>query len=183
VALTSAALVWRSGHAWVTPYVVEIDHQGDVRIVGEATTPYRPTDAQIAFHLGRFITHVRSLPVDPIIVRQQWLDAYQYTTDQAAVTLNEYARTADPFGHIGQLSVTVEITSVVRASPDSFQVRWIERKYTRGALSATERWTAIVSIVLQPPRTEERLRANPLGIYVDGLSWSKELASTEGKRS
>jgi hypothetical protein len=45
---------------------------------------------------------------------------------------------------------------------------------------SAERRTAILSIVIQSPRTEERLRRNPLGIYVNGLSWSKELGSTNG---
>lgn len=180
--ITSAALVWRAGQSLVTPYVIEVDHSGEVRAVGEAATPYRPTDAQIAYHLGRFIGNVRSLALDPVIVRQSWLEVYQYTTDQGAATLNEFARASDPFGRIGQVSIAVEITSVVRASPDSFQVRWVERSYTRGALSATERWTGILSIVVQPPRTEERVRNNPLGIYINALSWSKELgASAEDK--
>ena len=51
-----------------------------------------------------------------------------------------------------------------------------------GAAAGLERWTAVVSIVMQTPRTEERLRRNPLGIYVNGLSWSRELDSTEGGR-
>src|SRR3546814_19019831 len=51
-----------------------------------------------------------------------------------------------------------------------------------GAAAGLERWTAVVSIVLQPPRTEERLRKNPLGIYVNGLSWSRELDSSEGAK-
>lgn len=34
----------------------------------------------------------------------------------------------------------------------------------------------------QPPRTEERLRKKPLGIYINGLAWSRELDSTEGAR-
>ena len=98
--------------------------------------------------------------------------------------LNEFARASDPFARVGQVSVAVEVTSVVRASENSFQVRWIERSYTHGALSGTERWTAIITLVIQAPRTEERLRRNPLGIYVNGLSWSKELGSTtEGKHS
>ena len=67
------------------------------------------------------------------------------------------------------------LTSVVRASSDSFQVRWIERRYDQGALTSTDRWTGILAIVLQPPTTEERLRKNPLGIYVNGLNWSREL--------
>jgi type IV secretion system protein VirB5 len=38
----------------------------------------------------------------------------------------------------------------------------------------------VLSIILQPPRTEAQLRKNPLGIYVNGLSWSRELDPTEG---
>lgn len=64
---------------------------------------------------------------------------------------------------------------MVRASDRSFQVRWIERQYVDGALSTTERWTAIVTLVLQVPRTDERVRKNSLGIYVDAMNWSREI--------
>jgi type IV secretion system protein VirB5 len=179
--VTAGALVWRSGQSLVTPYVIEVDRSGDVRAVGEAATPYRPTDAQIAFHLAHFIEDVRALPLDPVVLRQHWLTAYQYTTSDGALQLNEFARVADPFARVGQVSIAVEVTSVVRASEHSFQVRWIERSYTHGTLSSTEHWTAILAIVQEPPRTEERVRQNPLGIYVNSLSWSKELEPTEGK--
>ncbi len=178
--LMAGGLVWRSAQSIVTPYVIEVDQAGQVRTVGEAATPYRPGDAQIAHHLARFINDVRSLSIDPIVVRRNWLEAYDYATDRGAATLNDYARTNDPFSRIGQNSVAVEVTSVVRASDSSFQVRWIERAYVNGAPATTERWTAVLSIVLQPPRTEERLRKNPLGIYVNGLSWSRELDANEG---
>jgi type IV secretion system protein VirB5 len=36
--------------------------------------------------------------------------------------------------------------------------------------------------VLQTPRTEQRVRKNPLGIYVNGLSWSRELEVNEGAK-
>jgi type IV secretory pathway TrbF-like protein len=180
--LMAGGLVWRSAQSIVTPYVVEVDNAGQVRAVGEAATPYKPTDAQIAYHLARFVTDVRSLSIDPIVVRQNWLQAYDYTTDRGAATLNDYARTNDPFSRIGQNSVAVEVTSVVRASDTSFQVRWIERNYASGAPAGMERWTAVLSLALQPPRTEERLRKNPLGIYINGLSWSRELESLEGAK-
>lgn len=180
--LMAGGLVWRSAQSIVTPYVIEVDEAGQVRAVGEAATPYRPGDAQIAHHLARFVTMVRSLSVDPIVVRQNWLDAYDYTTDKGAAALNDYARTNDPFARIGKESVTVQITSVVRASDTSFNVRWTERRYVNGAAAGLERWTAVVSIVLQTPRTEERLRRNPLGIYVNGLAWSRELDSSEGAK-
>ena len=168
--LMAGGLVWRSAQSIVTPYVVEVDEAGQIRAVGEAATQYRPTDAQIAHHLAGFVTRVRGLSIDPIVVRQNWLDAYDYTTDKGAAVLNDYARTNDPFARIGKESVTVQITSVVRASESSFNVRWTERRYVNGAAAGQARWTAVVSIVLQTPRTEDRLRKNPLGIYVNGLS-------------
>ncbi|KAA0020249.1 conjugal transfer protein TrbF [Salinicola corii] len=178
--LMAGGLVWRSAQSIVTPYVVEVDQAGQVRAVGEAATPYQPNDAQIAHHLARFVTLVRALSIDPVVVRQNWLAAYDYTTDKGAAVLNDYARTHDPFARIGKESVTVQITSVVRASDSSFNVRWTERRYVNGADAGLERWTAVVSIVLQTPRTEDRLRKNPLGIYINGLSWSRELDTSEG---
>ncbi|MBC3466855.1 conjugal transfer protein TrbF [Pseudomonas sp. RW10S2] len=178
--LMAGGLVWRSAQSFVTPYVVEVDRTGDVRAVGEAATPYRPADAQIAYHLAHFITLVRSLSIDPVVVRQNWLDAYAYTTDQGAAVLNDFARTRDPFARIGKENVTVQVMSVVRASPSSFAVRWTETHVVDGATASTERWNAVIAIVLQTPRTEARLRANPLGIYVNGLSWSRELEPSEG---
>ncbi|HLN23500.1 MAG TPA: VirB8/TrbF family protein, partial [Patescibacteria group bacterium] len=50
------------------------------------------------------------------------------------------------------------------------------RRYQDGALAATERWTAILSVVIQSPHDADRLRKNPLGIYVAAINWSKELS-------
>ena len=51
-----------------------------------------------------------------------------------------------------------------------------QRRYENGQLATTERWTAILTIVIQPPRDAERLRANPLGIYVNAINWSREMS-------
>ncbi|WPC06189.1 conjugal transfer protein TrbF [Pseudomonas benzenivorans] len=181
--LMAGGLLWHAAQSTVTPYVVEVDQLGQVRAVGEAASPYQPQDAQIAHHLARFIELVRGLSIDPVVVRQNWLEAYHFTTDRGAATLNDYARTHDPFARVGKESVTVEVTSVVRASDSSFQVRWIERRFVNGAAAGLERWTALIALVLQPPRTEEKLRRNPLGIYVNGLSWSRELDTTQGAQT
>jgi len=171
----AGGLVWQSAQSRITPYVVEVDKLGTVQTVGPAVQTYEPTDAQIAFHLARFITNVRSLSIDPIVVRQNWLAAYDFATDRAAATLNEYARENDPFKSIGARSVSVQITSVVRGSDDSFTVRWTEKTFVNGSLAKTERYTGILSIVVQRPRTVQTLRKNPLGIYVHGLNWSRDL--------
>ncbi|MHB0713264.1 conjugal transfer protein TrbF [Roseomonas mucosa] len=171
----AGALVYQSSRGTVVPWVVQVDKLGQPQATAPATADFRPTDPQIAWHLGRFIEQVRSIPADPIIVRQNWLRAYDWTTDRGAAALNDYARTNDPFTKVGKQQIAVEVSSVIRASPDSFRVAWIERRYENGQLSATERWSAILTIVLQPPRDAERLKANPLGIYVNAISWSREI--------
>jgi len=171
----SAALVWQSTSGSIVPWVVQVDKLGQAQAVAPAVADYRPTDPQIAFHLARFIEQVRAIPADAIIVRQNWLRAYEFTTQAGALALNDYARANDPFTKIGKQQIAVEVSSVIRASPDSFRVAWIERRYQDGSLASTERWSAILTVVVQVPRDPEKLRANPLGIYVNAINWSKEL--------
>jgi type IV secretory pathway TrbF-like protein len=163
------------GRSSVVPYVVEVDRLGEVRAVGPAIEAYQPSDAQIAHFLARFIENVRSLSVDPVIVRTNWLHAYDFVTDRGAQALNEYAREADPFTKIGARTATAEVTSVVRASNDSFEIRWKESTYENGAVAKTERFTGVVSVILKSPSNAETLRKNPLGLYVHSLNWSRDL--------
>ena len=59
------ALAWQSVQSRVTPYVVQVDKFGAVQAVTPAVQNYVPTDAEMAWYLGRFITDVRSLSSDP----------------------------------------------------------------------------------------------------------------------
>jgi type IV secretion system protein TrbF len=171
----ASGLIWQSLRGTVTPWVVQVDHLGQAQAVAPADGSYQPTDPEIAFHLARFIEDVRGLPADGIVLRQDWLRAYDFTTDRGAAALNDYARTNDPFANLGKLQISIEVTSVIRASPTSFRVAWIQRSYENGSLSATERWTAILNVVIDTPRDADRLRKNPLGVYVNAINWSKEL--------
>lgn len=170
----AAGLVWQSARGTITPWVVEIDKLGQAQAVSPATAAYKPADPQIAWHLARFIENVRSVPDDPVVLRRDWLEAYDYATDKGALALNAYAQANDPFAQLGKAQVSVEIASVIRASADSFRVEWVERRYVDGALAASERWSAILTIVLQTPTNADQLKKNPLGVYVQALNWSKE---------
>ena len=117
----ASGLVWQSARGTVTPWVVQVDKFGQAQAVAPAAADYRPTDPQIAWHLARFIEEVRSIPADPVVLRHDWLEAYDYVTDKGALVLNEYARTNDPFSTIGKTQISVEVSSVIRASGDSFR--------------------------------------------------------------
>jgi type IV secretory pathway TrbF-like protein len=170
----AGGLIWQSARSRVTPFVVEVDKLGEVQAVAPGIQNYQPNDAQIAWFLARFITDVRSLPIDPVLVRKDWLEAYDFVTGHGAVFLDGYAGANDPFKSIGDRSVSVEVTSVVRVSANSFQVKWAEQTYQQDSLVSTQNWTAILTIAIKPPQTADVLRKNPLGLYVDGIAWSRE---------
>jgi type IV secretion system protein TrbF len=171
----ATGLLWQSVQSRVVPYVVEVDRLGAAQSIAAVGADYQPTDPQIAWHLSKFITNVRALSLDPVLVRENWLSAYDYATDRGAIFLGEHARTTTPLANVGTNTIAVQVTSVVRASDSSFQVKWREQVFERGSLASTSEWTAILTIIIQPPKSADVLRKNPLGLYVDAIAWSREL--------
>ena len=168
-------MLWQSLQSRIVPYVVEVDALGAPQAVAPAVAGYRPTDAQVAWHLARFITDIRSVSLDPVVTRTNWLEAYAFATRRGALFLDAHARAADPFARLGERTVSVQVTSVVRASERSFQVEWVETAYEQGAPAERARWTAILTVIVRPPASAEVLRRNPLGLYVDAIDWSRKL--------
>ncbi len=171
----SGALIWQSLQSRVVPYVVEVDRLGEARAVTQAEARYRPTDPQVAWHLAKFIENIRSVTLDPVLMRRDWLNAYDFTTQRGGQYLGDYARAANPFAGIGERTVSVQVTSVVRASDKSFQVKWTETAFERGSKTGVSHWTGILTVTTKPPTSADTLRKNPLGIYVDAIDWSREL--------
>ncbi|MGD9658876.1 MAG: conjugal transfer protein TrbF, partial [Methylocystis sp.] len=83
----AVALVWQGARGSIVPWVVQVDKIGEAQAIAPAIAAYKPTDPQIAWHLARFVENVRAIPADPIIVRQNWLKAYDFVTDKGAVAL------------------------------------------------------------------------------------------------
>jgi type IV secretion system protein VirB5 len=175
-ACLSGGLMWQATQSLVTPYVVEIDTSGEVRGVTPTVKDYIPSDAQIAFQLAEFIRKVRGVSSDPIVVRQNWLDAYDFATSRAAMTLSDYATTNDPFAEIGVRSVSVDVESVVRSSDATFEVRWRETEFRSGVKQAVSAHTAQLTVITDPPRDEATLQRNPLGLYVNAINWTQDRA-------
>jgi type IV secretion system protein VirB5 len=73
--------------------------------------------------------------------------------------------------------VSVAIDDVLPTSQNTWQVDWSETTRDRkGEKAVTVKWRGLVTIVLVPPSTstsETQLRRNPLGVYVQDLSWSR----------
>ena len=178
--LLASGMIYQGAQASVQVHVVEIDADGGIKSVNPLQGKFEPSDAQIANQLARFISNVRSVSIDPVVLRDNWLEAYSFATDQASIALNDYARDNDPFSAVGERSVTVDVISIVRSSSGTFELRWRETEFARGAQMRAQTYTASLSIITQAPKDAQTLHRNPLGLYVHNLNWSKDLATASG---
>lgn len=180
VAVTAVAvlgLIYQSSKSQVVPYVVQVNSAGVVQAAGAAKQiNYHPGDNEIKFFLSNFVNCVRALPIDPVVAKNNWLQAYQFLRQQAANTLNEIAQKEDPFSRIGQETTSVQVININSVSKNTYQVRWKENIYNReGVTIGTRLMTGLFTIEFQPPTEEKILLVNPLGIYIKQFSWSKDV--------
>lgn len=174
-AVTLGAYVYERQNTHVATYVVPVNELGRPGRIELAGRIYNPTAAETGYFLGDWVRLVRSKSIDPIVIRDDWRKAYAFVSGPAVGQLNDYARTHDPFARVGQQAVTVEIISVLPRSANTYQVQWRETSTEVGVSSPTEIWTGLFTVAVNPPKTEQALRANPLGIFLTNLQWSREL--------
>jgi type IV secretion system protein VirB5 len=92
--------------------------------------------------------------------------------------LNDYMRqeTHNPFKRAVYESVGVEVQSVLPLTSDTWRVEWVETTRDRdGHETNKATWTATITITVQPPTDDKAILANPTGLYVQDLHWSKRL--------
>ena len=102
---------------------------------------------------------VRALPADPIIVRQNWLRAYDFTTDRGARGAQRLRAHQRSLRQARQACRSpIDVSSVIRASPLELPRR-LDRAplRERRARRRPKRWTAILTIV--DPDAARRRRA------------------------
>lgn len=154
-------------------HVVEVDPQGQVLSVRAAERQWTPNEAQTAYHIGRFVRLVRSLPTDGVVLRENWLEAYRFLTPQAAAQLTEIARQDDPFLALGRVGRTVYIRSIIVRSDNSYEVSWIERSTNGSGSNAGEAYSGVFTVTTRPPRNADDIAVNPLGLLISDFSWSR----------
>lgn len=154
-------------------HVVEVAPDGQVMNVRAASGDWRPSEAQIAYHLGRFVRLVRSLPTDGVVLRENWLEAYEFLTPQAAAQLTEIARQDDPFLSLGRVGRTVHVRSIIARSDHAWEVSWVERATNASGTSDGESYSGVFTVTTRAPRNADEIASNPLGLLISDFSWSQ----------
>ncbi len=179
--LLTLTLATQARQAKVVPVLVGIDRgTGEPVVLGPATDKqYQLGQLEIKYFLTQFIRFVRSLPLDPVVIKQNWLRAYSYLRHDAAGLLNEMANSEqnNPLRKIGKLVVSIQPISIVQVpETNSYQMRWRETAYSSGGQKIDD-YTMLGTFLIEidPPRDDKTLQENPLGIFIRSFQWNREL--------
>jgi len=172
-----AGMIYLSTQSTIIPYIVEVNSTGSVRLVGKVhQVEYEPNLQSIKYFLSLFVKNIRNIPADQVLLKKNFLNAYNFVTTRSRNLLNEYARNYDPFTKQKDYVISIEITNVVKMSEMSYQVQWIEQVFSKnGSMINQNQYTGIFTITFSTPKNEIILQNNPLGLFIDFFNISKNL--------
>ena len=179
--LLSAGLIFQATQAKVIPVIVGIDKaRGEPVVIGRAgERPYEPQLQEVKFFLSHFISLVRTVPKDPVLVKQNWRKAYAFLRQDAANLLNDITNKDEdsPLKRIGDQTQSIQVLSIVQVpGGDSFQARWEETVYaSNGNVEKHYIMNGVFTVTLDPPKDELSLSQNPLGLFIQSFQWNREL--------
>ena len=173
----AVGFVWLSLQHKTVPYVVEVDSLGAALAVKPVENGGHPTDERVLrYQLAAFIRGARQVMTDRIAMKKGLEQVYEYARGPARTYLDEYYRANSPFEVAKTYVVVPTVTSLLRLSPTSWQLRWMEeQRGLDGLLLGKSQWEGVVTTEVVPPTSEETIHVNPLGLYVTDLRWTKQL--------
>ncbi len=148
-------------------YVAEVTKEGRVVNVAPLLVKYQPTDAQKKFFLAHFIELIRSIPLDPVLAKKNWLAAYDFLNNRGAERLNFYFKQNSPVELLGKKTVGVQILDINPISPTTIHVDWVETIINNdGQEEAKKDYSGVFTIDIKQPTKQRDILNNPLGLYI-----------------
>ncbi len=162
-------------HQYV-PYLIELEPAGAVRQSSILVAGVEMKPAYYKSHLAQWIQLVRSVWTDGAAQKMavQKVFASLQRRDQAFLFVSNFCQ--DNWKRASRENVSVEIIGEPLPITDkSWQVEW--REIVRSAIGEelrSEEWKATLEIYTVRHSSRETLLANPLGIYVRSVDWTRQ---------
>jgi len=183
--ILTLAFIGFASQARITPYIVEVNRHGTPVAFGPAERIKTVDDRIVMGEVSRSIVRLRTVTSDPVILQSLFAEAYAYLSERepgARQYLDAYFARNDPRVLARSFLRSVDVESVFRMSENepkkgrsTWRVRWSERYLPVGIGGSgyDEEWEGFVTVKIDPPEDEERLRRNPVGIYITHITWAQ----------
>ena len=169
--------------------MVEVDKLGYAITIPTALTASN-TPATIEhmkrYEIAAFIRNARSVSSDPAVEQNMLNDLLAHAHGTANKFLESYFHADDfaknPFQLMKHQTVSVQIESILQASPKSYEVRWSETALDMsGAPLGTSHWEAILETEISPQNSTDTIISNPLGFYADTADRRRPACTTTAR--
>ena len=167
------------------PFLYNIDNHGRASAVGPVELASQADPRVLAAAIGDFVANARLVTVDAALQRKAVYQVYAMLSEQDPATgkMNQWmngTEDSNPFTRAEKETVTVDISTVLPQTADTWEVTWLESVWDRKGEVKTQpvSMRALVTVYRAEPSatvTEDELRRNPLSVYVRDFSWSKQL--------
>ncbi|CAL7962570.1 type IV secretion system protein TrbF [Gammaproteobacteria bacterium] len=148
-------------------FIAQVTTEGRVVNVSPLVVRYQPNEAQKEYFITHFIELVRTLTLDPVAVKQNWINAYSFLSSRGGERFNTYFKENNLVSLLGKKTITLQITDINPVSTNTMHVRWTETTInTNGQEEGKKNYSGIFTIVTKQPTTREEILRNPLGIYI-----------------
>lgn len=174
-------LIYFATQSRFIPYVVEVNKLGQSATikVADKAAPLEP--GVVKATLAAFITDTRSISFDRMAHNNAIWRVYSHlqSSEPATTKITKYMTDplTSPVKRAAELSVGVEIASVLQQTRDTWEANWTEKVWDRkGVLLEEYRMRGLLTIYVVSPTsatTEAEIWKNPLGIFVRDFTWAK----------
>lgn len=167
--------------SWHKPklFVAEVSAAGQVMNVQLLAMKYQPTQAQEEYFISQFVELVRSLPLDPVAAKNNWLKAYAFLSDRGAHQLNQLFKDNNPLPDLSKKTITVSITDINPLGKNTYHIDWDEQAVDQnGHIVEQRQMSGLFTVMIKQPTNEDEMLSNPLGIYIIDFHISPRLSAT-----
>lgn len=171
-------LVMLSMRPGVTPIFFPVESSGRILPPIMADQYPVPLDSLKRAALNSWVSDLRTVTSDFVAQRRMIDRVYAMVGagTPGQVQISDYYRLDPPSQRAQTQTVEVEIHSIFATTETTYIVEWTERtRALAGQVLKEERWKGAFALAINPPKDEQLIRVNPLGLYVTNVSWSKVL--------
>ena len=179
VIILAIGLVTLSNSKEIVPWVVQVDKHNFAIATGPAERAKAADPRLVIARISQFVEGLKSITADP--TAQGWLiKRMVYSTlpesSSALNTTNQFYRANDPFKRYKDKreTVAVEVRTILPMGANSWRAEWTEHVFVDGIRTRNENWSGVFEVSTSAPTDVDKIKDNPLGIYVVSYSMNRD---------
>ncbi|MDR3363000.1 MAG: type IV secretion system protein [Desulfovibrio sp.] len=162
----------------IVPYIVAVDKvSGKAVAVSRAETASTTPRSVIQSELADLIKNWRTVTPDRELQQAMISRLAAFLTGAAKGTVKTWLEENNPYVRGEKTIVSVDIRGLPHpVSADSWRVEWTDTvRNHAGITQSVTAYEATLSVAISPPKTDAQIIANPGGVFVTTISFSKLL--------